>query len=235
MLKILFEGYRTHIRNTNITCGFCVTIRLCYSIVIASKRHSSIRLPAVITLCQQVSRAQAPNQLCRSPVCLTIVVSSASFLTIVIPRPATTFRILRRKNTNVMTTESQQTLFALLSSLWNHNPATPPGRSPVIWWFHCRVLNSMAPGEFEWNFRYVIFKRILVIVGWGISCGIALIWMSMDFVNDQSSLVQVMAWCRQATSHYLGQCWPRSMSSYGVIRPHWVINSQTVNSLGPEQ
>ena len=24
-----------------------------------------------------------------------------------------------------------------------------------------------------------------------------------------------MAWCRQATSHYLSQCWPRSMSSYG--------------------
>ena len=28
-----------------------------------------------------------------------------------------------------------------------------------------------------------------------------------------------MAWCRQATSHYLSQCWPRSMSPYGVIRP----------------
>ena len=31
-----------------------------------------------------------------------------------------------------------------------------------------------------------------------------------------------MAWCRQATSHYLSQCWPRSMSPYGVIRPKWV-------------
>ena len=31
-----------------------------------------------------------------------------------------------------------------------------------------------------------------------------------------------MAWCRQATSHYLGQCWPRSMSSYDVTRPHCV-------------
>ena len=25
-----------------------------------------------------------------------------------------------------------------------------------------------------------------------------------------------MAWCRQATSHYVGQCWPKSMSSYSV-------------------
>ena len=31
-----------------------------------------------------------------------------------------------------------------------------------------------------------------------------------------------MAWCRQATSHYLNQCWPRSLPPYGVIRPQWV-------------
>ena len=29
-----------------------------------------------------------------------------------------------------------------------------------------------------------------------------------------------MAWCRQATSHYLSQCWPRS--PYGVTKPQWV-------------
>ena len=39
---------------------------------------------------------------------------------------------------------------------------------------------------------------------------------------DKSTLVHVMAWCRQATSHYLNQCWPRSMSPYGVTRPQWV-------------
>ena len=31
-----------------------------------------------------------------------------------------------------------------------------------------------------------------------------------------------MAWCHQATSHYLSQCWPSSMSPYGVTRPQWV-------------
>ena len=71
-------------------------------------------------------------------------------------------------------------------------------------------VNSLTPGKFEWNFRHVIFKQILLIDGWGISCEIALIWMSLDFTDDQSTLVQVMAWCRQATSHYLSQCWPRS-------------------------
>ena len=61
-----------------------------------------------------------------------------------------------------------------------------------------------------------------MIGGWGISCEIALILMSLDFTDDQSTLVQVMAWCRQATSHYLSQCWPRSLSPYAVTRPQWV-------------
>ena len=83
-------------------------------------------------------------------------------------------------------------------------------------------VNSLAPGKFEWNFRYVIFKRISVIDGWGIFCEIALIWMSLDFTDDQSTLVQVMAWCRQAQSHHLSQCWPRSLSPYDVTRPQLV-------------
>ena len=83
--------------------------------------------------------------------------------------------------------------------------------------------NSLAPGKFEWNFRYVIFKQILVIDGWGISSEIALIWMSLDFTDDKSILVQVMGWCRKATSHYLNQCWPRSLPPYGVSRPQWTL------------
>ena len=46
--------------------------------------------------------------------------------------------------------------------------------------------------------------------------------MSLDLTEDKSTLVQVMAWCCQATSHYLSQRWPRSLSPYGVIRPQWV-------------
>ena len=41
-------------------------------------------------------------------------------------------------------------------------------------------------------------------------------------IMPKSTLVQVMAWCRQATSHYLCQCWPSSMSPYGVTRSQWV-------------
>ena len=46
--------------------------------------------------------------------------------------------------------------------------------------------------------------------------------MPLDLIDGKSTLPQVVAWCHQATSHYLSQCWPRSLSPYGVIRPQWV-------------
>ena len=51
--------------------------------------------------------------------------------------------------------------------------------------------------------------------------------MPHDLTDDKSTSVQIMAWCRQATSHYLNQCWPRSPTPYGITRPQWV------NSLAP--
>ena len=86
-----------------------------------------------------------------------------------------------------------------------------------VWQF-----NSLVPGRFQFNFRKVIFKLTLVNGGWGISHEIALRWMPLDLTDDKSTLVQVMACCHQATSHYLSQCWPRSMSLNGVARPQWV-------------
>ena len=84
-----------------------------------------------------------------------------------------------------------------------------------------RRVNSLAPGRFQFNIRKVIFKLTLVNGGWCISYEIALRLMPQD-LTDKSTLVQVMAWCRQATSHFLSQWWPRSLSLYGVIRPQWV-------------
>ena len=83
-------------------------------------------------------------------------------------------------------------------------------------------LHLYSPGKFELKFRYLIFQIISVIDGWGIPCNFALIWLLLDLTDDKSTLVQVMAWCRQATSHYLSQCWPRSLSLYGVTRPQRV-------------
>ena len=57
---------------------------------------------------------------------------------------------------------------------------------------------------------------------WGISYEIALRWLSLDLTDEKSTLVQLMAWCRQASSHYLSQCWPSSMLPYGITRPQWI-------------
>ena len=52
--------------------------------------------------------------------------------------------------------------------------------------------------------------------------------MSLILADDKSTWVQVMAWCSQATSHYLSQCWPRSMLPNGITitRPQWVKTRQ---------
>ena len=73
---------------------------------------------------------------------------------------------------------------------------------------------SLAPEIFEQNFRYVTFKLILEISGSGFFCEIVLRWLRLEHTDDKSTLVQVMAWCRQATSHYLNQCWPKSHATW---------------------
>ena len=59
-----------------------------------------------------------------------------------------------------------------------------------------------------------------------VSYEIALRWMPIDLTDEKSTLVQVMAWCHEATSHYLSQCWARPMSPNGVTRPQWVKQSR---------
>ena len=58
-------------------------------------------------------------------------------------------------------------------------------------------VNSLVPGIFELSFSLVIFKLNLVIDGWGISSEIALWWIRilLQFTDDKSALVWVMAWC----------------------------------------
>ena len=76
-------------------------------------------------------------------------------------------------------------------------------------------LKSLAPARSEGNFRWVILKPIL-IYRWLMY----LLW-NCSQINITGpywwhiNIGSVMAWCRQATSHYLSQCWPRSMSPYG--------------------
>ena len=76
-------------------------------------------------------------------------------------------------------------------------------------------------GGLNWNFRKVILCWIKWLMG-----KVFLVKVTSDeshwtLLMMKSTLVQVMAWWRQATSHYLNQCWLRFVSSYGDTRPQW--------------
>ena len=77
---------------------------------------------------------------------------------------------------------------------------------------------------------WVVFK-LLQLISWAFSYKIVVRWMLQKSIDDKSTLVQVMAWCHQAPSHYLDQCWPISMSSYGFPRPQWVDQKPIVSLL----
>ena len=83
-------------------------------------------------------------------------------------------------------------------------------------------VNSLAPGRSEYDSKNVISNLVLLFGIFRSAHDNALRWMPQDLTDDKSTLVQVMAWCRQATSRYLSQCWPRYLSPYGVSRPQWV-------------
>ena len=80
------------------------------------------------------------------------------------------------------------------------------------------MLVKGATGGCGCNFKSVNFKLISAIDILRISCQVNATrhhwWLSI--------LIQVMAGCRLATSHYLSQSWPSSMSPYGNTRPQWV-------------
>ena len=95
---------------------------------------------------------------------------------------------------------------------------------PKFWQFCTggHWVNSLAPGRTGCHFKTANFNLVLLIVIFTSSKDNALRWMPRKLTDDKSTLVQVMARCRQATSHYLSQCWLRSMSPNGVSRPQWV-------------
>ena len=97
-----------------------------------------------------------------------------------------------------------------------------------VWLIDCLVynktqINSLALGDLDAILKMQFSLLFYLLIGiFTSSKDNAVRWMPWDLTNEKSTLVQVMAWCRQATSHYLSQCWPSSMSPYGVTRPQWV-------------
>ena len=106
---------------------------------------------------------------------------------------------------------------------------------------YCRKywVNSLAPGACGSNVKSMIFKFIIQNSGMRITFR----WMPHNLINEKSTLVQVMAWCSEATSHYLIQCWPNSLLLFCINRPQWVKLGHVMtarhyyflNTLNPEQ
>ena len=93
---------------------------------------------------------------------------------------------------------------------------------------HCRIHTvtrpQLAPGQCHGgsDFEIIIFKVIIENSSLSTRGEITQRLMPQTLIDKKSALVRVMVWCRQATSHYLNQCWPRSMSPYGITRPKWL-------------
>ena len=73
----------------------------------------------------------------------------------------------------------------------------------IVSWMPWNKFNSLAPARSECNSTNGIFNLVLLTGIFRSSHDNALQWMPQDLTDDKSTLVQVMAWCRQATSHYL--------------------------------
>ena len=78
-------------------------------------------------------------------------------------------------------------------------------------------INSLVPVTRN-DFKNVISNHIVGIKFRNTSCEIAFRWMTQALTDDQSTLVQVMVWCHQTASHYLSQCWSKSMLAFGITR-----------------
>ena len=114
-----------------------------------------------------------------------------------------------------------------IGSGWKYQPSRSDNgilraNYTVQWHKCCRgTRSSLAPGRCGRNFNIILFK----LISWtDISCAACKIverWIPQNSTDDESTLVQVMAWCHQATNHYLSQCWSRTMSPYGITMPQW--------------
>ena len=92
------------------------------------------------------------------------------------------------------------------------------GVSRHIYVTHCH-LGDVVLFFFNYNIRAHYREWYLRQFLW-----IGLRWMLLNLTNDKSTLIQVMAWCRQATSHYLSQCWPDLCHHMASLNHNELIN-----------
>ena len=99
------------------------------------------------------------------------------------------------------------------------------------WWLNC---NSLSPRRSRGYFKNAVFNVILLTSTFRSSNDNAFGLTPRGLTNNMSALVKVMAWCRQATSHYLNHWWPRSMLPYGIIICHNKITAVDLKFRNPQ-
>ena len=90
---------------------------------------------------------------------------------------------------------------------------------------HAKIVsffNLLALGRCGNNFKSIIFESNIKNSSRGTHYKILRMWMPENLTNEKARLFQVIAWCCQAISHYLNQCWSTFLSPYSVTRPQWV-------------
>ena len=87
---------------------------------------------------------------------------------------------------------------------------------------HCLIINTMRPSQSGSLFPDDIFKYISMNENVWISNKIEPKFVPKGSINNIPTLVQIMAWHHQVTSHYLKQWWSSFMTQICVTWPQWV-------------
>ena len=78
--------------------------------------------------------------------------------------------------------------------------------------------------DLVYRYIYASFgrKKLKYFLQWKVRCFEMSLKNVLIGVIDKTALVQVMAWCRQAASHYLNECWHRFMMPNDITGLQWV-------------
>ena len=102
---------------------------------------------------------------------------------------------LTLQNWNILSPSSEELLYMHTHTMSRKMPNTT-----------ICFINLLAPGRCGSHFTSATSEHMLRIKFMSTACEIALRRMPLNTFDYQSTLVQVMVWCHQVTSHYLSQC-----------------------------
>ena len=98
-----------------------------------------------------------------------------------------------------------------ITKLWQNDPLIMP--------IHCWLVRGVSLTlllRASLHATVILMVNFSCIIILSTSCENVFRWMPQKTFDDNSTLVQVIAWCLQLESYHLSQCWPRSMSAYGI-------------------